>query len=288
MALNAYMKGLAGVAISILKDGEFQTPFQLGCPKVIGFKENEQPYSFKGGNTECEFGATLLNVEVDVTFNNMSLQQQAALIGADFETFGSGDEQEDNLQRQVTDKAPYLRLEGMVDFIGSSYPDGTYNFLGHYGKVVSAPTWSNESDKEAEVTMKIRFVKRPQDKTVYNMLLVRGGRALPTSADNTAPTVSSVSPADNATGVSVSANVTWTLSKGVLFNSNCFKVYRNQSGSLTAVDGVITYDKSTFVVTFNPDSNFVASGVYVTSVKGLIDTAGNPQAVDFTSDFTAA
>ncbi len=283
--LNAYMKGLAGVAISILLSSQWQTPFQLGCPKIVGFKEIEQPYSFKGGNTECEFGATIVAVEVDVSFSNMSLSQQAALIGADFETYGTGDAQEDNLQRQIDDKAPFLRLEGLVDFIGSAFPEGTYNFLGHYGKVVSAPTWSNETDKEAEVTMKLRFVKRPQDKTIYNMVLVKAGRALPTVADNTPPTVSTVSPADNATGVTGTANVVWTLSEPVLYNSKCFKVFSSVSSVLTPVAGELNYDPSVLQVTFDPATTLTA-GSYVTEVKGLIDKQGNPQAVAFTSDFT--
>lgn len=106
-----------------------------------------------------------------------------------------------------------------------------------------------------------------------------------TTADTVAPTVSSTSPADLATGFalnnSVSANFSEALNPATV-NTSTFTL----SDGATPVSGAVSYSNN--VATFTPASNLAASTLYTATLTTAItdDTVGNPLAANFVWSFT--
>jgi PKD repeat protein/methionine-rich copper-binding protein CopC len=91
--------------------------------------------------------------------------------------------------------------------------------------------------------------------------------------DTTAPTVTSTSPADGATDVSVGANVTATFSEAVTGVSGASFTLTGPGGSVAAS---VSYDAATRTATLNPTSNLAADTTYTANLSSAIkDSAGN-------------
>jgi hypothetical protein len=107
-----------------------------------------------------------------------------------------------------------------------------------------------------------------------------------TTADTTAPTVSSPLPANAATGVAIGGNIAVTFSETMnpsTVTTATFTLIKQ--GTTTPVPGAVTYAGTT--ATFNPTSNLAASTLYTATVTtGVKDLAGNPLAVTKTWSFT--
>jgi hypothetical protein len=104
------------------------------------------------------------------------------------------------------------------------------------------------------------------------------------SSDTTPPTVTTVSPANAATGVSASANVTATFSEAMdpgSISTSTFEL-RDQNNAL--VPAAVTYNATTRVATLDPTSNLAAGLSYSARVRGgatgVKDLAGNALASD--------
>ncbi|MFL5820260.1 MAG: Ig-like domain-containing protein [Solirubrobacteraceae bacterium] len=107
------------------------------------------------------------------------------------------------------------------------------------------------------------------------------------SSDTTAPTVSSVSPADNATGVSVSTNVSVTFSEPMDHASaeGAFSLKRSSDGS--PVSGSFSWSGNT--MTFDPTNDLAAGiGYDAKLTTGAQDLAGNPLSAQESWSFTTA
>ena len=109
------------------------------------------------------------------------------------------------------------------------------------------------------------------------------------SGDTTAPTVSSVTPANGATGVSRSTSVTATFSEAMdpatLTNSTV-----TLKAGTTTVTATVSYDAASKKVTLKPSSSLSYQTKYTATVKGgtsgAKDQAGNPLAADKVWTFT--
>jgi hypothetical protein len=102
--------------------------------------------------------------------------------------------------------------------------------------------------------------------------------------DTTAPTVTSTSPVDGATGVAVNANITATFSETMDSATITGTTFTLKQGT-TAVTGTVTYSGTT--ATFNPASDLSNSTTYTATITtGAKDEAGNPSAADETWTFT--
>ncbi|WP_457974440.1 phytase [Arthrobacter sp. D1-17] len=121
----------------------------------------------------------------------------------------------------------------------------------------------------------------------------------PPEADTTAPTVTGTSPADGATGVAVSANVTGTFSEAMDTSTITSGMFTLRTGTVTgtgtAVSAAVSYDNTNRVATLNPDADLAAGTAgttYTATIKGgtagVKDAAGNALAADRTWTFTTA
>ncbi|MFY0602143.1 MAG: DUF4347 domain-containing protein [Cyclobacteriaceae bacterium] len=106
-----------------------------------------------------------------------------------------------------------------------------------------------------------------------------------TSVDATAPTISSSTPADNATGVAVADNLTITFSENIQFGTGFFQVRQSSDDvpifSIDAADPTNTSNVASIsgaVLTINPGASFATgTGYYVFIHSGtpFLDLAGN-------------
>jgi hypothetical protein len=114
--------------------------------------------------------------------------------------------------------------------------------------------------------------------------------APPPPVDTTPPTVSSVSPASGATGVSVAALALVTFSEAMDAATISTSTIELRTASNALVTASLNYDSVTKTATLTPSSVLLNGAVYTVTVKagatGVKDAAGNPLAATFTSSFT--
>ena len=114
-----------------------------------------------------------------------------------------------------------------------------------------------------------------------------GGGGSDTDTTSTGPSVVSLSPIDNATGVATSAVLSITFDKAVndvTLTSSSFTLEDNEE-----VTGVIAYDAATFTATFTPSvtlaSNTLHTATLTTSITG---SEGTPLTQAYSITFTTA
>jgi hypothetical protein len=104
--------------------------------------------------------------------------------------------------------------------------------------------------------------------------------------DATPPTVSSVTPANNATGIATNSKPAVTFSEAMTASTITTATFTLKQGS-TTVAGTVAYSGTT--ATFTPSSALAASTVYTgTITTGVKDAAGNALAGNYTWSFTTA
>jgi glucose/arabinose dehydrogenase len=111
------------------------------------------------------------------------------------------------------------------------------------------------------------------------------------AADTTPPTVTAISPANGATGVALTPNVTATFSEAMTaatINTTTFTLVRQSNGA--AVTVTVTYDPATRRATLRPTAALARLTVYQVRVRsgasGVKDANGNALATDRTWTFT--
>jgi Domain of unknown function (DUF4082)/Bacterial Ig-like domain/Bacterial Ig domain/Purple acid Phosphatase, N-terminal domain len=114
----------------------------------------------------------------------------------------------------------------------------------------------------------------------------------PAGPDTTPPTVSSVTPAANATAVGLNSNVTAALSEAMsaaTINATTFQL-REPGGAV--VPASVAYDAASRTATLDPSAALDNAKLYTATVQGgtsgVMDSAGNALAVDRTWSFTTA
>lgn len=109
--------------------------------------------------------------------------------------------------------------------------------------------------------------------------------------DTTAPVVSGTSPAEGATGVAVTADVTATFSEAMDASTVESGTFTLVSGS-TTVTATVTLNGAGNIATLSPDSDLSAGTTYMARIEGgsagVKDAAGNALASDKTWTFTTA
>lgn len=102
--------------------------------------------------------------------------------------------------------------------------------------------------------------------------------------DTTAPTVTTV-PADEATGVSASANVVWTFSKAIDPLTVTKSNFMVLSGG-NAVGGTLSLDTTGKIVTFHPTASLTTGTYVAVCTANVKSTTGVPLASSSITNFT--
>jgi|GEM_PF-522117 len=109
--------------------------------------------------------------------------------------------------------------------------------------------------------------------------------------DNTPPTVSSVTPAANATGVSQSAVLNILFSEDMTAASVTAAAITLRDAASNNIPGTVTYNAATRTAIFTPSAALSYQTVYTARVlsgsNGVKDAAGNALAADYTWNFTS-
>ncbi|MBX7135011.1 MAG: Ig-like domain-containing protein [Fimbriimonadaceae bacterium] len=105
------------------------------------------------------------------------------------------------------------------------------------------------------------------------------------AADTTAPSVTNVTPSQNATNVPVTTSVSSTFSEAVQASTISLTL-TNPSGA--TVSGTVSYDATNFRVTFSPSSSLAYATNYTVRISGAKDLAGNTMGTMSYSFTTAA
>jgi hypothetical protein len=108
--------------------------------------------------------------------------------------------------------------------------------------------------------------------------------------DNTPPVVSSVTPANGATAVSINTSVTATFNEAVITTTvNASTILLSGPGGST-IPATVTYQPSIRLATLTPGQSLDYSTTYIAMVKGgaagVADLAGNSMSGDFAWTFT--
>ncbi|NUT49822.1 MAG: DUF4082 domain-containing protein, partial [Saccharothrix sp.] len=95
------------------------------------------------------------------------------------------------------------------------------------------------------------------------------------AADTTAPTVTTTSPANNATAVPINSGLSATFGEAVQANTVTWQLKKPDN---TTVAGTATYDTATLTASFAPSANLAVSTTYTATVSGAKDAANNTMA----------
>jgi hypothetical protein len=127
-------------------------------------------------------------------------------------------------------------------------------------------------------------ITNSSEKNPVNIQVIVGRTA--TADLPTAPTVASVTPAEGATGVLISADVKATFSEAM--DEASVEAPGNftltKQGSTTPIDAAVSYDDASKVATLDPSADLDQEATYTATIKGgtngVKDAAGNPLAQD--------
>ena len=104
-------------------------------------------------------------------------------------------------------------------------------------------------------------------------------------AGNPAPAVSSVSPADGATGVAVAVKPAATFNQAVTGSSVVFGL---KDAGNAAVAGTVSYDSASNTAAFTPGSALAYGTTYTATVSGATNASGQAMAAPYSWTFTTA
>lgn len=255
-----------------------------------------------GGGVQTQFAddgphnvaTSMGEITLEIKLADLPLDVQAALLGSTM----TGAINKDNAQ----DTPPWVAIG-----YKTLKANGGYRYYWLLKGKFAIPEDNSETKKDTltfqEPTIVGSFVKREcdddwramadEDSLNYvaavgtNWFSIVGGSE--TITDTTAPTISSVVPADSATAVAVTSTVVWTFDEALAYttiNANNFYLQKNSDDSLVA--GTLSVDTTRKIVTFTPNENLEASTTYDAYVTGdVTDIYGNAFTAADTSFTTA-
>ena len=149
-------------------------------------------------------------------------------------------------------------------------------------------------DLTRDGSVSVDFTIEPVKGISYAQFAAASGAYVATyEVDNTAPTVSAVSPTADATGVAVNTDVTAEFSEAIdppTLNSGGFEL--RDTVAETVVSATVSYNDITRLATLTPSAALATGTQYTAKLKGstggVSDMAGNPLASDYIWSFTTA
>ncbi|HKU73806.1 MAG TPA: LamG-like jellyroll fold domain-containing protein [Pyrinomonadaceae bacterium] len=159
---------------------------------------------------------------------------------------------------------------------------GVTRSLSSDGRVVTL----TPSNRLAESTVYKVFVNQVEDRA--GLRIASAFTSTFTTADETAPTVTAINPANNATQVAFNTNVIVTFSEPIDSNDNLANIIKVSVAQSTDPPLAGAYALSTDgrIATFTPAVALADSTQYTVNVNGQRDASGNTQTQAFVSNFT--
>jgi len=153
-----------------------------------------------------------------------------------------------------------------------------------FWKVVAYSTSEIADTKEDNALLEVTVL------VIEDVTKIKGqrfGRRVDIYEDSTPPSVTAISPEDDALSAPLDSNVVWTLSEAIQqrdITTGNFNILDETGGEVV---GNLSYDKASFQVSFTPESSLSASTNYFTFVSGEVrDIAGNQMGSNYRSNFS--
>lgn len=263
------------------------SPLVVSDPRVLSYNETFHTDELVGGDQQVDVYSKLVALEVTVEIARMRLDLLAALLGtAAVVQAGSTPNETATLTRKTTDSAPYFRVKGLVAYMGSDESGGAYEITLLKAKVMTHSMAHNQ-DGYAAVQLTMRALGRIYDSQIYTLAQYETSPTYSETPDVTAPTVSSSTPADGATGVAISVSPAITFSEEIQFNAGDFTLVRVSNDSIVAA--AVTINGAGTIVTINPTSDLASAEEYYIVISANVkDVAGNSIAAAQCINFTTA
>jgi hypothetical protein len=156
-------------------------------------------------------------------------------------------------------------------------------------QLATAPKINNVSGTKQQLSSATGLVVLAADDSVHRYV----HNVISLGADTTAPTVSSVSPANGAANVAVTTSLRATFSEPMDASTITPSTFTLSDTTASAsVPASVTYDSSTSTATLTPNAALASSQAFTATVtgggSGVGDLAGNRMATDYTWTFTTA
>jgi hypothetical protein len=242
-----------------------------------------------GDNTVVDIYSRTKKIKGKMSFAKMSLDILKIILGGTLTDTGEGTSaQRRTYDVKKTDIPGYFKIELAVDYTGSENAGEGWHVVLPKAKLTNF-SMSYAGEKHAAISFDFEAIPLLSNDLLMQKWHEDTLTAIVTTADSTAPTVSTVSPADAATGVAVTADVVITMSEGIradTLTSDNFFIVRTDTGA--TIPAALAYDSGTFAITLNPTSNLTAAKTYNVFVVAARDLAGNKIASVFVSDFATA
>ena len=163
---------------------------------------------------------------------------------------------------------------------GTTPVSGSVSYVGTTATFTPAANLTASVPYTATISTGVRDAAGNPIAAAYTWTFTTG-----TTTDTTAPTVSSTTPLDAASGVSLNSNIAATFSEAVNAATITPTSFTLMQGT-SAVPGTVTYVGTT--ATFNPTSNLVASASYTATITTAVkDLANKSLAANKVWTFTA-
>lgn len=268
--------GLSDVKITSI-DGVTQV--DLPASTKFSFKERIKSAEGAGDDMLSVVVSVRDAVEWELTATGLPLEALALMYGLTTDTSGSTPNQIKTLSHSGGVRLPYFKIYGKS--LGEG--DDDIHCIIYKAKVTEGLDAPLEYGKLQEMTIKGIAI---DDGTngIYDWVQNETATTLPGETASAPSFTLSSSPADAATGVSVSANVVLTFSNALKAGAENGIMLTSDAGAPVAC--ARTIDAARKVVTLDPNSNLSGSTKYLVIVPGVVDKYGQSLAntvVDFTT-----
>lgn len=231
------------------------------------------------------------SLKISCAHARLSLPALAVMLGSSTTSSGTTPDTQYKLTLKGADRPKYFKLEFLILYLGGEDAGGGGDYHDVFYKVkLTSFKIGKKNDTHAEISFEAEAIPLNGNDKCWEPIENETTVAISTSADTTAPTVSTSTPTDGATGVSVSANLTVTFSENVTLNSvldEANVILMTAAG--VSVPRTLTYNSGTFVLTINPDSNLSGATAYILVIgKGIQDPSGNHLADEYIVNLTTA
>ncbi len=227
------------------------------------------------------------SIEWSFSHGKFSLDALAIITGGTVTLSGVTPNQVQRFRQTGNDVAPYFKIEGQA-----VYADvGDVHVVLCKCKITGdGPAWTMNGKEFAKVDAKGITIPRASDDVLMDAFLNETLTAIQITSDAIAPTISSTTPISGATAVARTSAISWVFSEAIKLSSVSpanFLVVQTVAG--TAVAGTLSYNATTFTVTFTPTAQLAATTVHNAIVTTAVeDLAGNHLAATNVINFTTA
>jgi len=268
-----------------VSDGVYGATFLIPYPQKFDTTENQVVKELPGGDVLADKSVTIKSMGITMGWARIKLSQLADFLGANFAITGSTPSQRARLTRKTSDVGGYFRLVMRAAYIGSEFPDGDYLLRIFKCKLVGSPKITYQTEEYATVEVEMEAFETDAG-DFYEIDINETGAVLTESSDVTPLTVSSVSPADNATSVTPNDPITVTLSEAAQENDAVFLLQDVTSATAPADKTISVNWDANPVVVITPSGQTTSKTYNLRISTDLRDVAGNRLATAYNTQYS--